>query len=116
MEHLGAGGPSRVEERINGCPVGRGECDVRLPETFAGLLLPDPEGGVRGDAVADRGFELHDSPPSERSKNGVVEGCAPGEVGALYGHVIEHSESLPVNLHRRPRGRAGPTPGLRSAP
>src|SRR4051812_45679155 len=69
MEHRGAGADRALEEHPHGYPIGRGECDVRLPEAFTCRLGTDPEVRLRRDAIPHDVTEVHDSLSTERRKD-----------------------------------------------
>src|SRR4051812_7280264 len=80
----------RIEERRDRIAARCPEGEVRLAEAVARLLLAEPEVGELG-AVADRALDLHHTVTTERREDGVVEGGAGLQVGALDGDVVDHA-------------------------
>lgn len=83
MQHMGARGDRRVEERPYCSAIGRSERDVSLTEPRTARPWADPEVGLRRDTEADDLSELPQPPPTERGKDDVVERGARSDVSAL---------------------------------
>ena len=96
VEDLGADRRGGLEESTDRVPVAGGEGDMGLPEAVAGVLFSYPERRLSvGSRSRWRGLlVLHDPFPAEGGEDGVVEGGALFEVGALDGHVSEHGQIL----------------------
>ena len=66
-----------------------------LPEPFSGRAGADPELGITRGAEPDHLAEVEYPAEAERSEHDVVEGGTGGDVGALYGQMVDHPASLP---------------------